>query len=135
MQSRYALTRKNPAWTSMLSIPWCASEASIYGQESDDFECLRTHLMKLVRTRYLPTTSQLFICHSSSPFAAVEEAVRLRERHKDAIKSITAVTIGPAKSSETLRTALAMGADAAVHVELPEGVPAPEPLGVAKALR
>jgi electron transfer flavoprotein alpha/beta subunit len=66
---------------------------------------------------------------------AVEEAVRLRERLKEQITSIKAVTIGPAKSAETLRTALAMGADGGVHVELPADAPAPEPLGVAKALR
>jgi electron transfer flavoprotein beta subunit len=65
----------------------------------------------------------------------VEEAVRLRERLKDKVKSITAVTLGPAKASETLRTALAMGADAGVHIELPESAAAPEPLGVARALR
>jgi len=68
-------------------------------------------------------------------FPAVEEAVRLRERLKDAVKSIKVVTIGPAKSAETLRTALAMGADSALHVEIPDSIPAPEPLGVAKALR
>jgi electron transfer flavoprotein beta subunit len=45
------------------------------------------------------------------------------------------VTIGPAKSAETLRTALAMGADSAIHVEIPDSAPAPEPLSVAKALR
>ena len=66
---------------------------------------------------------------------AVEEAVRLRERLKDKVESITVVTLGPAKASETLRTALAMGADGGVHVELPEGAPSPEPLGVARALR
>ena len=66
---------------------------------------------------------------------AVEEAVRLREKLKDEVKSIKVATIGPPKASETLRTALAMGADAAVHVEVPDGAPAPEPLGVAKALR
>jgi electron transfer flavoprotein beta subunit len=65
----------------------------------------------------------------------VEEAVRLRERLKDAVKSIKVVTIGPPKASETLRTALAMGADSAIHVEIPESAPAPEPLGVAQALR
>lgn len=65
----------------------------------------------------------------------MEEAVRLRERLKDKVKSITVVTLGPAKAAETLRTALAMGADAGVHVELPESAPAPEPLGVARALR
>ena len=66
---------------------------------------------------------------------AVEEAVRLRERLKDKVESITVVTLGPAKASETLRTALAMGADGGVHVELPENAPSPEPLGVARALR
>ncbi|THH30583.1 hypothetical protein EUX98_g3606 [Antrodiella citrinella] len=66
---------------------------------------------------------------------AVEEAVRLREKLKDAVKSIKVVTIGPPKSAETLRTALAMGADSGVHVEIPDSAPPPEPLGVAKALR
>lgn len=65
----------------------------------------------------------------------MEEAVRIRERLKDAVKSIKVVTIGPPKSSETLRTALAMGADSAIHVEIPESAPSPEPLGVAKALK
>jgi electron transfer flavoprotein beta subunit len=65
----------------------------------------------------------------------VEEAVRLREKLKDGIKSIKVVTVGPAKSSEILRTALAMGADSGIHIELPDSSPAPEPLGVAKALR
>ncbi|KAJ3486973.1 hypothetical protein NLI96_g3868 [Meripilus lineatus] len=70
-----------------------------------------------------------------SVYAAVEEAVRLREKLKDAVKSIKVVTIGPPKAQETLRTALAMGADAAIHVEVPDSAPAPEPLGVAKALQ
>ncbi|KAI9507241.1 electron transfer flavoprotein beta subunit [Russula earlei] len=75
--------------------------------------------------------------HSMNPFdeIAVEEAVRLRERLKDKVESITVVTVGPAKAAETLRTALALGADSGVHVELPESAPAPEPLGVARALR
>ncbi|OCH91089.1 electron transfer flavo protein beta subunit [Obba rivulosa] len=79
----------------------------------------------------------LNVKHSMNPFdeIAVEEAVRLRERLKDEVKSIKVVTIGPPKSAETLRTALAMGADAGIHVEVPESAPAPEPLGVAKALR
>ncbi|KAG6843256.1 hypothetical protein H0H93_001650 [Arthromyces matolae] len=68
-------------------------------------------------------------------FAAVEEAVRLRDRLKDQIKSIKAVTIGPPKAIETLRSALAMGADSSIHVEIPETAPAPEPLAVAKTLK
>ena len=65
----------------------------------------------------------------------MEEAVRLREKLKDEVKSIKVVTIGPAKSAETLRTALAIGADSGIHVEIPDSAPPPEPLGVAKALR
>jgi electron transfer flavoprotein beta subunit len=72
-------------------------------------------------------------CFCGSP--AVEEAIRLRERLKDKVKSITVVTLGPPKAAETLRTALAMGADNGIHIEVPESAPAPEPLGVARALR
>ena len=64
----------------------------------------------------------------------MEEAVRLREKHKDIIESIRLVSIGPPKASEILRTGLALGADTAIHVEIPESDPQPEPLGVAKAL-
>ncbi|KAK1220314.1 putative electron transfer flavoprotein subunit [Marasmius sp. AFHP31] len=90
-----------------------------------------------IRVNPQQTGVDLNVKHSMNPFdeIAVEEAVRLRERFKDQIKSIKAVTIGPSKSSETLRTALAMGADSAIHVEIPESAPAPEPLGVAKTLR
>jgi electron transfer flavoprotein beta subunit len=54
--------------------------------------------------------------HSMNPFCeiAVEEAVRLKEKKK--IKEIISVSIGPAKSQETLRTSLAMGCDRAIHV-------------------
>ena len=53
---------------------------------------------------------------SMNPFCeiAVEEAVRLKE--KKVAEEITAVSIGPAAAQETLRTALAMGADKAIHV-------------------
>ncbi|KAK7464760.1 putative electron transfer flavoprotein subunit [Stygiomarasmius scandens] len=90
-----------------------------------------------IRVNSSQTGVDLNVKHSMNPFdeIAVEEAVRLREKHKSSITSIQAFTIGPPKSVETLRTALAMGADSAVHVELPESAPAPEPLGVAKALR
>jgi len=68
---------------------------------------------------------------SMNPFdeIAVEEAVRLKE--KGVATEIVAVSIGPAKAQETLRTALAMGADRAIHVTTDEEV---EPLGVAKLL-
>ena len=68
---------------------------------------------------------------SMNPFdeIAVEEAVRLKE--KGVATEIIAVSIGPAKAQETLRTALAMGADRAILVSTDEEV---EPLGVAKIL-
>ena len=69
---------------------------------------------------------------SMNPFdeIAVEEAVRCRERG-DA-SEIVAVSVGVAQCVETLRTALAMGADRAIHVQTAES---PEPLAVAKILR
>ena len=68
---------------------------------------------------------------SMNPFdeIAVEEAIRLKE--KGVATEIVAVSIGPAKAQETLRTALAMGADRAILVSTDEEV---EPLGVAKIL-
>ncbi|XP_015753411.1 PREDICTED: electron transfer flavoprotein subunit beta-like [Acropora digitifera] len=71
--------------------------------------------------------------HSMNPFdeIAVEEAVRLKE--KGIASEIIAVSCGPAKSEETLRTALAMGVDRGIHVLLSdkeyEGL---QPLAVAK---
>jgi len=61
---------------------------------------------------------------------AVEEAIRLKE--KGVATEIVAVSIGPAKAQETLRTALAMGADRAILVQTEEEV---EPLAVAKILK
>lgn len=77
------------------------------------------------------------LCHEvvTEVYAAIEEAVRLRERLKAEVKTIQAVTIGPSKSVDTLRTALALGADSAIHVKIPDADPAPEPLAVAKTLR
>ena len=68
---------------------------------------------------------------SMNPFdeIAVEEAIRLKE--KGIATEIVAVSIGPAKAQETLRTALAMGADRAILVQTDEEV---EPLAVAKIL-
>jgi len=68
---------------------------------------------------------------SMNPFdeIAVEEAIRLKE--KGVATEIVAISIGPAKAQETLRTALAMGADRAILVQTDEEV---EPLGVAKIL-
>ena len=69
---------------------------------------------------------------SMNPFdeIAVEEAVRLKE--KKICNEITAISIGSAKSEETLRTALAVGADKGILVETEENV---QPLEVAKILK
>jgi len=71
---------------------------------------------------------------SMNPFdeIALEEAIRLREAGDKGVEEIVAVSIGPAKSQETLRTALAMGADRAILIKTDELV---EPLGVAKTLK
>ena len=71
---------------------------------------------------------------SMNPFdeIAVEEVVRLKE--KGAVKEIVAVSIGPAKAQETIRTALSMGADRGLLIETPEGQVV-EPLSVAKILK
>lgn len=61
---------------------------------------------------------------------AVEEAIRLKEAGK--VEEIIVVSVGPAQAQETLRTALAMGADRAILVKADEAV---EPLGVAKVLK
>ncbi|MBL8575375.1 MAG: electron transfer flavoprotein subunit beta/FixA family protein [Hyphomicrobiaceae bacterium] len=69
---------------------------------------------------------------SMNPFdeIAVEEAIRLKE--KGVATEIVVVSIGPAQAAETLRTALAMGADRAILVKTDE---AAEPLTVAKILK
>jgi electron transfer flavoprotein beta subunit len=69
---------------------------------------------------------------SMNPFdeIAVEEALRLKEAGKAA--EVIAVSIGPVAAQETLRTALAMGADRGILVQVDGPV---EPLGVAKMLK
>ena len=69
---------------------------------------------------------------SMNPFdeIAVEEAVRLKEAR--AASEVVVVSIGPAQAQETLRTALAMGADRAILIRVDDPV---EPLGVAKVLK
>jgi len=67
-----------------------------------------------------------------NPFCeiAVEEAVRLKE--KGVASEIVAVSVGPTQAQETLRTALAMGADRAILVQTDQDL---EPLAVAKVLK
>ncbi len=69
---------------------------------------------------------------SMNPFdeISVEEALRLKEAGK--AEEVVVVSIGPAKAEETIRTALAMGADRGILIETDETV---EPLAVAKLLK
>ena len=72
-----------------------------------------------------------FVKMSINPFdeIAVEEAIRLKE--KGAATEVVVISIGPAPTQETIRHALALGADRGIHVDMPES---PEPLTVAKIL-
>jgi electron transfer flavoprotein beta subunit len=74
---------------------------------------------------------------SMNPFdeIAIEEAVRLKE--KGVASEIIAISIGPAQVQETLRTALAVGADRAIRIQtdVPTDLGGVEPLAVAKCLK
>jgi len=73
--------------------------------------------------------------HSMNPFdeIAVEEAVRMKE--KKIVSEIIAVSCGPAQCAETLRTAMAMGVDKAIHVDIPaKDFETVQPIHVAKML-
>ncbi|XP_046554224.1 electron transfer flavoprotein subunit beta-like [Haliotis rubra] len=73
--------------------------------------------------------------HSMNPFdeIAVEEAIRMKE--KKIASEVIAVSCGPTQCQETLRTAMAMGADKAIHVELDaKQTETIQPLHVAKIL-
>jgi electron transfer flavoprotein beta subunit len=69
---------------------------------------------------------------SMNPFdeIAVEEAVRLKEKGR--AKEVVVLSIGPGQASETIRTALAMGADRGILVKTDQMV---EPLAVAKIIK
>jgi electron transfer flavoprotein beta subunit len=88
-----------------------------------------------VKVRVKPDGSGVELANvkmSMNPFdeIAVEEAIRLKEAGK--ATEIVAVSIGPAQASETIRTALAMGADRGILVKVDA---MPEPLAVAKILK
>jgi electron transfer flavoprotein beta subunit len=61
---------------------------------------------------------------------AVEQALRLKEA--GGAEEVVVVSIGPAQNQETIRTALAMGADRGIHIEALHDI---EPLAVAKLLK
>lgn len=91
-----------------------------------------------VKVRVKPDKSGVIkdnVPHSMNPFdeIALEEAVKLKEAKK--VSEIVAVTVGSSKAQETLRTALAKGADKAIHVEVDDKAEQTiEPLHVAKVL-
>jgi len=91
-----------------------------------------------VKIRVKPDSSGVVtdgVKHSMNPFCeiAVEEAVRLKE--KKIVKEIIALSVGPPQCQETLRTALAMGADRGVHVEVPAaGFDLVQPIQIAKMI-
>jgi len=60
---------------------------------------------------------------------AVEEALRLKEKNADSV--VTVFSVGPERVKETIRTALAMGADKGVHIDCPENA---DSIMIAKAL-
>jgi electron transfer flavoprotein beta subunit len=90
-----------------------------------------------VKIRVRPDGSGIDLANvkmSMNPFdeIAVEEAVRIKEN--GGASEIIAVSIGPAKAQETIRTALAIGADRGILIETPDGAIV-EPLAVAKLLK
>ena len=90
-----------------------------------------------VKIRVKPDGSGIDLANvkmSMNPFdeIAVEEAVRLKE--KGLAKEIVIVSVGPAKAQDTIRSALAIGADRGILVETPDGATI-EPLAVAKLLK
>ncbi|OAD71383.1 hypothetical protein PHYBLDRAFT_134895, partial [Phycomyces blakesleeanus NRRL 1555(-)] len=87
-----------------------------------------------VRVNPAKTDVDRSVKHSMNPFdeIAIEEAVRMKEKDKKI--EVVAISCGTTKSQETLRTALAMGADRAVHVEVKDDSTL-QPLAVAKLLQ
>jgi electron transfer flavoprotein beta subunit len=88
-----------------------------------------------VKARVKPDGSGVDLANvkmAMNPFdeIAVEEAIRLKE--KGTVTEIVVVSIGPAQASETIRTALAMGADRGILIKQEGTV---EPLAVAKLLK
>jgi electron transfer flavoprotein beta subunit len=88
-----------------------------------------------VKVRVKPDGSGVELANvkmSMNPFdeIAVEEAIRLKEKGK--VTEIVAVSIGPQQAQETIRTALAMGADRGILVKTDAPT---EPLAVAKLLK
>lgn len=83
--------------------------------------CVCVFLKYLFQIRVKPDKSGVVtegVKHSMNPFdeIAVEEAVKMKE--KKLASEVVAVSVGPAQAQEVLRTALAMGADRGIHIEV-----------------
>lgn len=83
--------------------------------------CVCVFLKCLFQIRVKPDKSGVVtegVKHSMNPFdeIAVEEAVKMKE--KKLASEVVAVSVGPAQAQEVLRTALAMGADRGIHIEV-----------------
>lgn len=74
--------------------------------------------------------------HSMNPFdeLSVEESIRIREKKNKPVEDICVISAGPPKAQDILRTAMAMGADRSILVDVKEGEDL-EPLTVAKLLK
>ena len=97
--------------------------------------CVKRVVDYNVKIRVKPDNSAVDLANvkmSMNPFdeIAVEEAIRMKEA--GIVEEITAVSMGEAKSQETIRTALAMGADRGILVESDEDL---QPLALAKMLK
>ena len=97
--------------------------------------CVKRVVDYNVKIRVKPDNSAVDLANvkmSMNPFdeIAVEEAIRMKEA--GIVEEIIAVSMGEAKNQETIRTALAMGADRGIHIDAPHEV---EPLAVAKLLK
>ncbi len=88
-----------------------------------------------VKVRVKPDQSGVELANvkmAMNPFdeIAVEQALRIKEA--GGADEVIAVSIGPSQNQETIRTALAMGADRGIHIDAPHDI---EPLAVAKLLK
>ncbi|MFC3608781.1 electron transfer flavoprotein subunit beta/FixA family protein [Stutzerimonas tarimensis] len=97
--------------------------------------CVKRVVDYNVKVRVKPDNSGVDLANvkmSMNPFCeiAVEEAVRLKE--KGTATEVVAVSVGPAQAQEQLRTALALGADRAIHIQSDEAL---DSLAIAKLLK
>src|SRR5215207_6596932 len=115
-------TTRRKAWR----LSWASARPSSRTSEDGRMKllvCVKRVVDYNVKIRVKPDGSGVELANikmSMNPFdeIAVEEAVRLKEQGK--ATEIVAVSIGPQQSQETLRTALAMGADRGILVKTDE---------------